>query len=48
MKEKHDFLIGQKIPSHVKTFSQKDLMNKNFSSKNSAVLRMLTKWAENL
>jgi len=48
MKKRHDFAIGQKIPGSVKSFSKKDLMDKNFSAKNSAVLRMLTKWAENL
>jgi len=45
MKKKHDFAIGQKIPGSVKSFSKKDLMDKKFSAKHSAVLRMLTKWA---
>jgi hypothetical protein len=48
MKSRHDFLIGQKIPTNVKNFSKKDLADKNFKAKHSAVLRMLTKWAENL
>lgn len=48
MKKKHDFSIGQKIPSGVRPFSQKDMIDKNFTAKNSAVLRILTKWAENL
>jgi len=45
MKKKHDFVIGQKIPNSVRSFSKKDVMDKNFSAKHSAVLRMLTKWA---
>jgi len=45
MKKRHDFQIGQKIPGSVKSFSKKDLMDKKFSSKSSAVLRILTKWA---
>ena len=48
MKKRHDFAIGQKIPSNVKPFSKKELKDKNFSAKNSAILRILTKWAENL
>lgn len=48
MKHKHEFAIGQKIPNSVKPFSKKDITDKNFSAKHSAVLRMLTKWAENL
>jgi hypothetical protein len=48
MKKRHDFAIGQKIPGGVQPFSKKDLMDRNFSAKNSAVLRILTKWAENL
>ena len=48
MKHRHDFAMGQKIPGSVKPFSKKDLTDKNFSAKSSAVLRMLTKWAENL
>jgi len=45
MKRRHDFAIGQKIPTSVRTFNKKDLMDKNFSAKHSAVLRILTKWA---
>lgn len=48
MRKRHDFAIGQKIPSSVKPFSKKDIKDKNFSAKNSTVLRILTKWAENL
>jgi len=48
MRKNHDFLIGQKVPISVKPMSKKDLEDKNLSAKNSAVLRMLTKWAENL
>jgi len=45
MRQKHDFAIDQKIPSSVKPFSKEDISETNFSAKNSAVLRILTKWA---
>jgi len=48
MKARHNFLIGQKIPSGVRIFCKKDLENKNFKAKHSAILRILTKWAKNL
>ena len=41
-------MLGQKIPSFVKIFNRQDLENKNFQAKHSSILRILTKWAENL
>lgn len=48
MRKHRDFEIGQKLPSTIRPFSKKDIEDKNFSCKHSSVLRILTKWAENL
>lgn len=41
-------LIGQKIPAEVPIFSEEDIEAENFKSLDSSVLRLLTKWAEEL
>ena len=46
-KRKH-YALGQKIPASVKPFTREEIKNKEFSAKHSSVLRILTKWAENL
>ena len=48
MKKDKLFAIGQKIPSYVKPFTKNDMREKKLKVKNSAILRILTKWAENL
>jgi hypothetical protein len=48
MKKESKYGLGQKIPSYVKAFNKNDLKENNFFVNNSAVLRVMTKWAENL
>ena len=40
--------MGQKLPSGLETFGNNDLKDRNFNAKHSSVLRVITKWAENL
>jgi len=40
------YAMGQKIPVSVKPFSEQEITNKQFSARHSAILRILTKWAE--
>jgi hypothetical protein len=47
-RKEHKYSIAQKIPNHVKPFSKADLKEKNFHVNSSAVLRIMTKWAEYL
>jgi len=39
-------IIGQKIPSGVKLFSEEDIKASEFKVHDSSILRLLTKWAE--
>ena len=48
VKGKHSFALGQKIPASVKLFNKQEVENKLFTAKHSSILRILTKWAENL
>jgi hypothetical protein len=48
MRKEHSFAIAQKIPAYVKPFNHHDQKDNKFSVNNSAVLRIMTKWAENL
>lgn len=48
LKNEHKYEIGQKIPTYIKSFTKMDLKQKNFTAKSSAILRIMTKWAENL
>ena len=48
MNKKRPFALGQKIPASVKLFSREEIKNKQFMAKHSSILRVLTKWAENL
>lgn len=41
-------LIGQKIPIGVPTFSDEDIESSKFKIYDSSILRLLTKWAEEL
>lgn len=47
MKQDHVFLIGKKI-TNAEVFSQNDIKNHNLLTKNSSILRLLTKWATSL
>jgi hypothetical protein len=40
--------MGQKLPSGLEPFGKNDLKDRNFTAKHSSVLRVITKWAENL
>jgi hypothetical protein len=42
MRGKHE--ISQKIGDHVKDFSSADIRTNNFHAKDSAILRIMTKW----
>lgn len=42
------YAIGQKIPSEVKLFSEKDIKSGHFKIQHSSVLRVITKWTEEL
>lgn len=48
MKKAPHHAVAQKIPAYVKPFSRNDLKENNFFVNNSAVLRIMTKWAEKL
>jgi hypothetical protein len=39
-----NYVLGQKIPGHVKEFSRQEMGDQHFSAKHSSVLRILTKW----
>lgn len=40
--------MGQKIPAYVKEFTRQEIESKGFRAEHSSVLRVMTKWAENL
>ena len=44
MKTDKKYAVGQKIPSYVKKFTTNDIKENNINVKNSAILRVLTKW----
>jgi hypothetical protein len=48
LKKESKFALAQKIPSYVKSFSKNDLKEDKFFVNSSTVLRVMTKWAENL
>ena len=41
-------LIGHKIPIGVKTFTDEDIYSTKFKAYDSSILRLLTKWADEL
>jgi hypothetical protein len=48
MREDHKYAIAQKIPNYVMPFTCNQLKANKFSINSSAILRIMTKWAENL
>ena len=47
-KKGHLFAIGQKISSEVKTFTEKEIRSGRFRVHHSAILRVMTKWSQEL
>jgi len=48
MRKDKKYEIGQKIPNNVDTYSKQELKNRDLKCQHSSILRILTKWTENL
>ena len=48
VKEYTEFLIGRKISENTPQYTEEEIENKNMKIKSPAILRILTKWCEEL